>query len=252
MNLGELLQELRENILHDRSHRVSGAEDRLWSDATLVRYIDEAQRRLARQGLVIRDGSTPDVTVVAVEPNVAEYVLHPSIIAVLSARLQDARVDLTRTGHSVLSGYASPDHQAFDTSMLADLPPGRPFAYTTDEQISMTETESFDAPVLRLFPVPSEAATLRLRVVRNPIEQLRTTNLRAIPEVPSDYHLAMLDWAAYLALRIADVDAGMPGRAMEFRATFEATVTEARRLALRRVFAPKSWAFGRNGFTWEK
>lgn len=252
MNLGELLQELRENILHDRSHRVTGADDRLWTDATLVRYIDEAQRRLARQGLVIRDGSNPEATVVDVVAGTAEYTLHPSVIAVISAKLVDGRADLTRTGHSILNGYSAPDHQTHDISHLSNLPPGRPFAFTTDEHISIDATDSYDSPVMRLFPVPVEATEVRLRVIRTPIERLSPRNLNAIPEVPSDYHLAMLDWAAYLALRIADLDAGMPGRAMEFRASFEAMVAEARKLTLRRVFTPKPWGFGRNGFTWEK
>ena len=62
----------------------------------------------------------------------------------------------------------------------------------------------------------------------------------------------MLDWAAYLALRIVDVDAGMPSRANEFRASFEDHVKNARNSAMRKLFAPLQWGFGRNGFTWER
>jgi hypothetical protein len=48
MELSDLLDELRNNILYDRSDSVSGDPDQLWSDATLVRYINEAQRRFAK------------------------------------------------------------------------------------------------------------------------------------------------------------------------------------------------------------
>ena len=51
MNLGDLLEELRENILHDRSDRIAGDTDQLWSDRTLVRYINEAERKMAREAL---------------------------------------------------------------------------------------------------------------------------------------------------------------------------------------------------------
>jgi len=62
----------------------------------------------------------------------------------------------------------------------------------------------------------------------------------------------MLDWAAYLALRIVDVDAENVSRAMEFRGTFEDSVKKARSAAMRKLFAPLHWGFGRNGFTWDQ
>ena len=59
MNLGDLIEELRENILHDRSDRVEGSEDdQLWSDKTLVRYINEAQTRFAKKTTCLRSKIT--------------------------------------------------------------------------------------------------------------------------------------------------------------------------------------------------
>src|ERR1700675_3251857 len=107
MNLGDLLLYLREKILHDRSDQISGTSDYLWSDTTLVRYIDEAQRRLARQTLIIRDGTTPQccqITLVAPAldplPGQVEYPMDPSVLAVLSARLAGDKADLARAGHT--------------------------------------------------------------------------------------------------------------------------------------------------------
>ena len=60
----------------------------------------------------------------------------------------------------------------------------------------------------------------------------------------------MLDWAAYLALRIVDDDAGSARRALEFRASFDQHVKEARTLVMRKLFTPVEWGFGRGGFSW--
>lgn len=255
MNLSDLLQELRENILYDRSDRVAGADPFLWSDATLIRYINEAERRFARHALVIRDKTTPDVTTVTLREGVSEYTLHASVLAVLSARYAGDTADLARAGHSALDTYRQPDTYFFDPSSLSAAQPGKPLAFATDETLGEDDNASIAAVTLRVYPVPGPdqaGQTVQLRVVRLPINPLTSANMYAVPEIPEDHHLEMLDWAAYLALRIVDVDMGNPARANEFRASFEAHVKAARTNAMRKLFAPLQWGFGRNGFTWEK
>lgn len=253
MNLGELVQELRVNILHDRSNRVSGGDDLLWSTTTLVRYIDEAQRKLAREGLVLRDAVTPAVTTVTLVAGQSEYALHPSILAVMSARQDGNAVDMTRTGHAPLQAYQPAGTQFSDPTSFSALSPGKPLAFATDEGLLTDEDGSLSGVSLKLYPTPTAdyLAPIRLRVVRLPLERFDARNLNAVPEVPEAHHLEMLDWAAYLALRIADVDAGMPARAAEFRTSFEIMLRAARAQAMRKMFTPLSWSFGRNGFSWE-
>lgn len=253
MNLAELLDELRVNILNDRSDRTGGASDYLWTDATLTRYINEAQRRFARKGLVIRDGKTADCCEVTLVAGQTEYTLHPSVLAVISAKVEDAATDLRRVGHSVIDTYQPPDALYFDVNQLVAMSPGAPIAFTTDETLSTDDNDSFAAVSLRVFPAPSaaEAGTvLKLRVIRLPLDKL--TSGTQVPEIPEDHHLEMLDWAAYLALRIVDHDAGDPRRAAEFAQSFEAHVLAARNSAMRKLFAPTQWGFGRNGFSWER
>lgn len=253
MNLGELLDELRNNILHDRSDRVAGSSDYLWTDATLTRYINEAQRRFARKGLVIRDSKTTDCCEVTLVAGQTEYTLHPSVIAVVSAKVAGDTADMRRVGHSVLDTVQPPDTLFFDVNQLAALAPSKPYAFTTDETVVSDENDSKGVVSLRVFPAPSAAydgIKVYLRVVRLPLDILR--NARDVPEIPEDHHLEMLDWAAYLALRIVDVDAGNPARAHEFRSLFEEHAMAARSLALRKLFAPQQWGFGRNGFGWER
>ena len=252
MNLSELLNELRENILYDRSDRIAGTPDYLWSDATLTRYINQAQNRLARHGLVIRDGLSPDATEMTIRTGVTEYTLNPSVLAVISAKMPGDTADLARAGHAAFQTYKQPDPYFFDPAQLSSMPPGKPLAYGTDEYLGADDFDAVSVVTLRLYPEPTAAydgQILRLRVVRLPLYPL--ANPTDTPEVPEEHHLEMLDWAAYLALRIVDVDGGMPARAAEFRASFEEHVKRARNTAMRKMFTPAQWGFGRNGFTWE-
>lgn len=255
MILSDLLNELRQNILYDRSDRVSGTPDYLWSDATLIRYINEAQNRFAREGLVLRDGSSNDATQVTLTSGVDYYPLDDSVLAVISAQLTGDAADLARAGHSAFATYRQPDPYYFDPSYLSVLTPGKPLAFSTDEYLSGDFHDSVSNVTMRVYPVPNDVyagQVIKLRVLRLPLVQLSTTNLNATPEIPPMHHLEMLDWAAYLALRVADVDAGMPQRAAEFKAAFEDNVKRARQAMMRKLFAPSQWGFGRQGFSWEK
>lgn len=253
MELSELLLELRENILHDRSDRTGGNSDLMWSDETLVRYINEAQRRFARQGLVIRDGTTAAATQITTEDGVNFYPLHKSVLAVISARLAGDEVDLARAGHANMDARQPTSEMYFPPSQTSNQP-GKPVIFTTDEYLSEAAgTDEMSATTLRLYPVPSSdyaGKTVNLRVVRMPLNDLELGANESL-EIPEDHHLEMLDWAAYLALRILDADMGDPVRAREFRKSFEIHVAEARQVSMRKLFAPMPWGFGRGGWAWE-
>lgn len=253
MNLGELLQLLRESILNDRSDRTSGSADYLWTDTTLVTFINESQRRFATQGLVLRDGTTDEVTKITLVEGQSTYVLHDSIIAVISAKMTTQDADLSRVGHSSLAAYRAPTENWIDPTAFQGLPAGATLAYSTDEGLQAVESDSLSQIALRVHPTPGadqDGTFLRLRVVRKPLDKFVVGSLSAVPEIPEDHHIEMLDWAAYLALRIVDDDAGAPKRAADFKATFEQSVREARVLVLRKLFAPTEWGFGRGGFSW--
>ena len=253
MTLAELLDELRVGVLNDRSDRTAGTSDYLWSDARLVRYIDAAEQRLAIQGLVIRDGFTNEVCLVTLVAGQTEYPLHEAVLAVVSAKRETAVTDLVRVGHAVLGAYRAPN-DTWDPATLVAMSPGAPLAYSTDEGVRAQYTDSMSQVILRVYPAPDATAAgtkIRMRVVRKPIERLVSSNMGATPEVPEDHHLEMLDWAAYLALRIVDSDAGAPARATEFAQSFQVHVNNARKNAMRKMFAPLPWGFGRSGFSWE-
>lgn len=253
MTLGDLLKLLRESILNDRSDRASGTSDYLWTDQTLVTYINEAQRRFAVKGLILRDATTDAVTLVTLVAGQSTYPLHKSVIAVMSARRTDQEADLTRVGHAVLAAYRAPVDQWIDPAYYTGLPAGPSLAYATDEGLVDFDAGSLSQIAMRVYPAPTTeqaGQTIRLRVVRKPLEPLVVGAPDGEPEIPEDHHIEMLDYAAYLALRIVDDDAGAPRRAEEFRQSFEDHVKAARALAMRKLFAPMGWGFGQGGFSW--
>ena len=256
MNLGELLQELRCNVLHDRSDQVAGGSDYLWSDETLVRYIDEAHRRFARRSWIIRD-NTSSITTLTTVAGQSSYPLDPSVIGVLSLRMMGDNQDLPRAGHDALNNYHQPDPLFFDPTALEALVPGKALCWTTDESVLADPNGAFTAINLMLYPTiaaPYGGLIGQLRVIRLPIERFTTENLTAYPEVPEDHHLDMLDWAAYLALRSVDTDiagGGAAQRAADFAGRFEQHCQDARKAVMRKIFAPLQWGFGHNGWSWE-
>lgn len=249
MKLSDLLDDLRDNILNDRGTS-TGDDDKLWSDATLIRYINEAQRRFAKRSFVIRDSRNTEVVDVTVLEGVTEYDLHPSIIAVISAKIEDATTDLIRVGHTVLGQYTTQNSVIYP-SAFEQASPAAPMAFATDETLVEDDDGTVATVSMRVFPTPraEDAGTvIKMRVVRMPLDDLTTANRNAIPEVPADHHMEMLDWAAYLALRIVDNDAGNAKRAQEFANSFESHVVEARKLVLSKLYAPQRWGFGRSGW----
>jgi len=253
MNLGDLLYELRINMLHDRSNQIAGnASDYLWSDRTLIRYINESQRRFARESLCIRDYATPQCCELQTVAWQKEYDLDQSVVAVISAKMDGDRADLARAGHSQFQTYRTPDAYFFNPQELSQVPPGKILAFGTDEGVAQDDQGSYSVVVLRTFPAPTPqwAGCMKLRVARLPLNDL--CNPLDVPEVPKDHHLDMLTWAAYLALRIVDHDIGDPERAQEFKAQFEAHIAEIQKEAKRKMFTPNQWGFGRSGFSYER
>ena len=252
MNLRGMLKELRENILHDRSDSVpGGASDQLWDDETLIRYINDAVDRFANETECIRDFVTAEATQVKLVAGQEFYPLHPSVIGVMTARYGDDARDLARTGHSTLSTYQTPVSDFFDPNTLPTLKPGKPLAFATDEGVSEDEHGHFMVCNLRIFPLPTTAyeGVVKMRVIRRPLRHLHGMEDR--PEIPSNWHLAVLDWAGYLAIRQPDLDiAGVDQmlKMRELKSQFDDHCARAKKQLTRKTFAPATWGFGRGGF----
>jgi hypothetical protein len=250
MNLEDQLRELRVNILRDRSDIISGDTDSLWSDETLLRYIGDAERRFARRTLILRDGDTPEVTRIPLRTGVVTYPLHKAVLAVLSAKLAGTTLDILRSGHAIVAQSHPAEFLTFDPTMTYTVPPSAPVAFYTDETMVFARQSRVS---LSVYPAPSateNGVVLNIRTIRLPVSGYTESELLAESEIPEDYQLDVLEWAAYRALRSFDADAGAPTSADAHKAAFEETVRQAIQELKRKMFANTGLRYGSNGFTW--
>lgn len=243
MTYAELLAELRDNILRDSSALVAGTQDRLWSDATLMGYIDQGSNRFARRTLSIRDSTTPAYTQITLVAGQTEYALDPRVLAVYSARFDTDVYDLGRLGHAQLNTIAQPDTLWFDINQAASFAPGRPRCVALDETIE----------TLRVYPIPdtdSAGKKIYLRIARLPMHSVTMANKDESPEFFPEYHMYLLDWAAYRALSNHEIDGEAKDNAETHKAAFEDHIKEAIQENKRRIFTPAAFQFGSGGYSW--
>lgn len=253
MNLQDGLDELRGGILRDVTALKSGPADHFWQDSNLVRYIDDAQKRFARLSLCIRDSTTPSVSQVVLVGDGATdtYRLDPSVLFVASARHEDDSYDLRRMKHSS-SGSQNEftEWYEFATNPVE----GKPSMFSTDEGL---DPENDHAINMRFFGMPKDRTDnvqtgkiVYLRTIRKPLVELTISTLDANFEIPSEYQLDMLEWAAYRALRNLDIDGEDRTKAEGHKKRFEDAVLECKKDIRRKLWQPEMWAFGDNGFTY--
>jgi len=248
--LGDQLDELRNNILRDFSDQIAGTSDNLWSNTTLLRYIKDGERRFARQTLCIRDSGTPAITQIRLRTGVVKYALNKAVFAVLSARYDTDTFDIQRSGHALVSQFTPPEFLTYDPSTGFNAQPGRPIAFYTDEMLVLAPGGQV---TLSVYPPPSateDGKILNIRTIRYPQTIYTVDNLNAESEIPEDYQLDCLEWAAYRALRHFDVDAGASAPADHHKDAFEAAVLLARKELKRTLFANTTFRYGQNGFSY--
>ena len=250
MTLGDLLDELRGNILRDRSDLIAGDSDSLWSDETLLRYIGDGERRFARRTLILRDSTTAEVTQVRLKQGVVTYPLHASVIAVLSAKYDADTFDLQRSGHSLILQYTPPEFLSYDPTVAFTVMQDRPIAFYTDETLTFARRGKV---TLSVYPPPGpqqEGKIVYLRTIREPVCSYTENDLERESEIPEDYQLDVLEWAAYRAMRGYDADAGAPTKAADHKQAFEEAVLKAIKETKLKMFANITVRYGQNGFAW--
>ena len=250
MNLGDQLHELRTNILRDRSDLVAGESDSAWTDDTLLRYIKDAERRFARETMCLRDGTTPKYTRLTLREGVKNYPLDAAIFAIVSARPEGRDYDLKRTGHALVQSRDIDTSLTWDPAEASTLTPGAPLGFHTDETIVFAQQHKVTFTV---FPEPDADAAgtlINLRVIRVPCGGYTADDLDRESEIPEDYQLDVLEWAAYRAKRNNDGDVGQTPNADAHRAHFDDAIVRCKRDMRRRMHVATGLRYGQNGFSW--
>lgn len=237
MNLEELLEYTGKEYLDDRTELVDGDPDVLWPDKTLVRYFNEAQRRLCRRSWVLIDTAHAQAGVLVLGEGKSLYKLHKSVLRVISATPDGAAVPLPRTTAERLAGYRPQDPDYFDVNLVQALTPGAPLAYTTDAGTRL----------LQIVPEPAAAQTglkLFLKVARMPACDLNLDKPKDAPEVDEQWHQDILcKYAAGKCLTHPNADATAKTEGRALLKEVEATIKEARQERERAEMAEPRFLF---------
>lgn len=234
MNTSELLNELRTNVLRDAE-----SADSLWSDESLIVYLNNSYEEFAEETLTIRDKTTAAVTQIILSSGVVDYALHEAVLAVYSARYNTDIYDLPLVTHPIQRGGTLVDTNWFDVNGSAAVL-GRPTAYQLDEA----------SKILTVYPTPTsveQGKKLFLRVARLPLT-LFSVGADITPEIPRRYHITLADGAAAEALSSHDVDGEAVARATKRRGKFDRAMWLARRRFRRLNKAPIKIDLGR--YSW--
>lgn len=226
MLTSELIEHIASGVLKDRANYIEGTtEGELWSDATLLVYLNQAQDLFARRSYCLLDNTTVDVTQIALADATQTYNLHKSILKVFSARISDTPARLRQKSFLHLTS-----EQVEQTISV-----GRPTVWWTD---TTTKTISV-API----PTPTEAGLkLYLQVARLPITKL-VLNATSAPEIPEQYHLDLCDYVVHRCLMHQETDSEAQNDSVRFLRSFEAAAREARREVQRLIEPPSSIEF---------
>jgi hypothetical protein len=241
MKTSELLEHITGPMLDDRAELLAGASDQLFKDSTVIRYLNEAERKLCRDAWVLEDLSTPAVCEVPLKENDLDYLFHESILHIKAVRLSDSDVDLLRVGYDdnrLLPYVSVADPDFWDVNVIYSETPGRPQRYSVD----------MGTRIIRVRNKPDAAAgalKLKLSVVRLPITLMSEENPDKEPEVPEEHHLELCKFAAGSCLaNTADIDADLRSLGRAWVNEFNKMCDDAKRDRQRRQQSAPQFRFG--------
>lgn len=216
MTLTDLLAELRTR-LDDSTCQP------LWTDAQLVGYLNDAVRQVCLRQRALTESINETVCQYALTVGQRQVKLHPSILAVRSARITDA--DTGDTDCASCTGCAHPSMQGVT---LRYLQRRYPHWETVDNGIPHYWLPDYQEGYLTLSRPVECAGTLYLTVWRAPSddfdELLDVNDPTSEPAISEHWHLDLVDWAAYRAFNNKDGEETDDARASAAAAAFEAKI----------------------------
>jgi len=216
MTLGELLNDARHAVLRD------SVAPALWPDTLLARYFNEAETIFARRTHCLTSDDAPFCTLTT-EAGKAKYALSPSIIYIMEV-VDEIGVPVRLRGRNRVPVSAIQ---------------GKPRVYTADTAYKG----------LRLYPEPDDVYTLTMNVAHKPTKKMAHAAQK--PEIPEEYHSALIDFVVYRALLNNGPEGGDTTAAGPFKAEWELALRDAKRDSYHMRNSPNAavvnnWTGGRN------
>lgn len=219
MLLTELVNILRVQYLDDV------AEPYLWGDPEVVSYIIQSEAEACERAHLIIDDTTPAICLLPIQVGLAKYSL-------------DEKVLLIKRVLYGSSGTSSYELKQRTRSRLDEESPGwqnrsgTPWAFICEDngEFTIVPPPIGTAGTDGVLSTSGTAGTAFLQVSRLPVNTL-TLNSTAgsgtaglgitYPEIPSQYHMRMLYWAAHLAFLKNDSETFNLAKADKYEALFE-------------------------------
>jgi hypothetical protein len=168
-------------------------------EATALLFFNEAIHEACRRSRLIVDRSTPAVCSYTVTSNQPVITVDPRIIKIRRAALTSRTEQLRRLYVADMDAHSAgwETHTGPSSGYVAD--------YETNKVF--------------LYPVTPTADTLKLAVVRLPLEDL--AGLASVPEIAPQYHAALVEYVVYKVRSIEDTEMYDPRKAGIAYAAFE-------------------------------
>ncbi len=170
--------------------------DKLWSQAELLEYAQDAENEICERIDAIIDNSS-GLTIIAVNTSTGSYVLSNTIVDVKSARMFGGTYPLMRTSESVL------DMSFLNWRTQAGTP--RSYAKTPTNNII-------------IHPKPDTADTILMTVSRFPTTPM---SVSGSPEVDARYHEGLILWIIHRAYMKNDSETLNVDKAKDYKKKFE-------------------------------
>lgn len=192
MNVEQLINQFR-NYMADTS------KPYLWSDDEILLYLNEAEREAVRRSRSLVDSSTPDVCTIDAIPGVQSYDIDPRVIYIRRVRTS-AHIDPVLPVHIQLIDNMDDRWETVQ---------GRVENYVVGHE----------SHKLVLVRIPKVAQTIRMTVVREPLNEMKS--LSDEPELAKRYHMQLLEYVYYRAYLKHDSEAENVGLAKLHYDNFE-------------------------------
>jgi len=193
--------------------------------------------KFAARTKCIIDATTAELTEITLQEGVDTYDLDEKVRGILNARLI--------MSDGILELEPSSDYHQFSgrESHINVAPHTRPTVAGLPSFFAYDETNR-----IKVYPAPrleDAGLTLKLRVQRLPLVEFALDEqgepLDLSPEIPSEYHLELVEWAAYRALCNHDTEGENLPKATAHRNSFERAVIDCREEVRRKMTPPATF-----------
>lgn len=192
MQLADLILEARERV-RDK------VAPFLCSDDRFTQFANQAEREACRRARLLVDSTSAEVCQIDISTGEASYPLDRRVLFVRKASVDSNPLFLKRISRKELDGLGS--------------------GWLTETGEVMAFVPDMDTQALRLYRIPEASDTMRLTVVRLPLDDMAATDDE--PEIHERYHLALVEWMVYRYYATADQDMRDPKGASDALAAFE-------------------------------